>query len=92
MPHPAKTAEPADNDDLDEDDAETDEDDGDLAEPPPDYQGSDLGKQLRCIVNLQEDILWVTAHMKDDAEYLLSVRTEDWHALPEPPEKRPLPR
>ncbi len=91
VPTPAKTGQPADED-LDDDEAETDEDDGDLAEPPPGDEGSDLGRQLQCIVSLQEDILWVTAHMKDDAEYLLSVRTEDWHALPEPPEKRPLPR
>ena len=55
-------------------------------------EGSDLGRQLQCIVHLEEDFLWVTSRMKDDAEYLLSVRTEDWHALPEPPEKRPCPR
>ncbi len=88
---PAKTGQPADDDDLD-DEAEQDEDDGGLAEPPPGYEGSDLGRKLQCIVSLEEDFLWITAHMKDDAEYLFSLRSEDWHALPDAPEKRPLPR
>ena len=92
VPPPAETNQPANDDDLDDDDEELDEDDGDLAEPPPEHEGSGLGRELRCIVHLEEDFLWVTSHMKDDAEYLLSVRTEDWHALPEPPEKRPTPR
>ena len=87
-----ETKQPAGDDALDDDDEELDEDDSDLAEPPPEHEGSDLGRQLRCIVHLEEDFLWVTSRMKDDAEYLLSVRTEDWHALPEPPEKRPCPR
>jgi hypothetical protein len=86
---------PADEDALDGDDEvldDGDEDDGNFAEPPPGDEASGLGRELRCIVHLEEDYLWVTSHMKEGAEYLLSVRTQDWHALPEPPEQRPHPQ
>ena len=86
VPSPAEPPPPEEEEDLD------DEDDGDLAEPSEDDDDSDLGQDLQCIVHLDEDFVWVTSHMKEDAEYLLSLQTEDWHALPGPPETRPLPQ
>ena len=41
---------------------------------------------------LQEDILWVTDHMRTKAEETMGLQAEDWHALPVPPEQRPRPR
>jgi hypothetical protein len=88
-PKPAKGSEEVADEDEDEVD---DEGEGGLAEatPPPD-DDEGLGRDLSFVVSLDENILWVTEHMREDAEYLFGESAVNWHALPESPKDRPRP-
>jgi hypothetical protein len=41
---------------------------------------------------LTENHVWVVEQVRETFESTLGVRTEDWHALAEPPAKRPRPQ
>ena len=75
-------------------DESDDDDGGGVATPPPPPDGeSELAAKLRFLVTLHEDVLWSTGgKMGENAAYAYGEKPEDWHALPEPPEKRPRPR
>jgi hypothetical protein len=68
-----------------------DEGDGGLAEeiPPDDEEG--LGRDLSFVVSLDEKLLFVSDHMREEAEYLFGESAVNWHTLPEPPTGRPRP-
>ena len=75
----------------DEADAESADEGGIATPPPPDGSQSDLAEDLGFIINLHEDILWVTAHMVENTAYIYGEEPEDWHKLPMPLEDRPEP-
>lgn len=67
-----------------------DDDDGGLAEiMSEDDEG--LGRELSFVVSLDENILWVSEHMREDAEYIMGESAINWHALPGAPTDRPRP-
>src|SRR4030095_5607941 len=71
---------------------ETDEEeDGGLAEaiPPDDEEG--LGRDLSFVISLDEKLLFVSDHMREEAEYLFRESAVNWHTLPEPPTGRQRP-
>jgi hypothetical protein len=94
-PAPAEPP-PAEEEDADlPDDDEEDEDDagGGLATPPPSKgETSEFVQDLSFIVSLTSEALWITFHMRENAEYHWGEPAEDWHALPGPPAARPFPR
>ncbi|MGB8166473.1 MAG: hypothetical protein WCF18_03210 [Chthoniobacteraceae bacterium] len=68
------------------------EDGGELAiPPPPEDEISEFVEDLSFVVALRPGILWVTEHMREDAEYHWGEPAENWHALPGPLADRPSP-
>jgi len=85
-------ATPGESGEEDSDGNETESsEDGGLAEAAPLDEEEGLGRDLSFVVSLDENILWVTEHMREDAEYLFGESAVNWHALPEPPGERPRP-
>lgn len=97
-PEAPKTKAPAGSSEENEpspfDGNDDDDNAGGIAEPPPPPNGgdkNDLAAKLRTIVYLDENHLWMSEHMREDAEYIFSVRCENWHTLPGPLLERPYP-
>jgi hypothetical protein len=89
-PRPAQPAADAGGDADDEEEGD-EEREGGLAEaiPPDDEEG--LGRDLSFVVSLDEKLLFVSDHMREEAEYLFGETAVSWHSLPEPPTERPRP-
>ena len=76
-----QTAKGEDADDEDSDEWEDDEVD------PGEFE-----EEMSFGFYLTENHIWVSEHDRETFESTLGIRAEDWHALPEPPVKRPRPR
>lgn len=89
---PAQKTPDTDDEEGEEDDDDDffDEDDEELMDDDDDEM-SQLAEDLSFVVTLEENYLWISTHMRENAEYTLGVKAVDWHALPEPVEKRPRP-
>jgi hypothetical protein len=74
---------------ADEDGFEEDNE-GDL----PDFgdEPSEFEEEMSFVFVLTENHVWVVEQVRETFESTLGVRTEDWHALAEPPTKRPRPQ
>ncbi len=76
-----------------EDEDFDDDDEGGLEEYDEDEpEQSEFEEEMSFVFDLTEGSIWVSEHQRETFEATLGVRAEDWHALPEPPEKRPRPR
>ena len=69
-------------------------------EPPPPKEAADepaaaeargLGKDFQLRLDLNFQGTWVHVSEAERAAEYLGMKPEDWHALPEPPERRPQP-
>ena len=51
----------------------------------------DLADDLSFVVSLDENILWVSEHMRGEAEYIFGETAVNWHTLPGEIKDRPRP-
>jgi hypothetical protein len=80
-----KPAQASDNPD------ETENEEGGIAEEIPPDDEEDLGSELSFVISLNEKLLFVSEHMREEAEYLFGENAVNWHTLPETPTERPRP-
>ena len=83
-PTASKAAAEDDFEDEDEDD------EGGLADFD-DGEPDAFGEEMSFVFYVTEKYVWVAEHMRETFESTLGVRTEDWHALPQPVLERPRP-
>jgi hypothetical protein len=74
-----------------EDDEEFDDSYDDEEGFEDEEEDSPLAEELRFIVFLQENVLWVPGHMREKVEYALGRQADEWHELPAPIDERPRP-